>query len=109
MVLMPDFVTWWLDHWPLIPVLIWISPSAWAGLKFWAFDPFMKGWHEGQKARKQDRCEHDYRLASGQFADGVMAVGEVNCLKCDKRQDAKTVSEYGDPVIGFDGPAEGKP
>ena len=106
---MTDFAQWWLDHWPLIPVLVFIVPSAWFGWEWGVIYPIRKRWRKRREARKQERCEHDYRLASGQFADGVMAVGEVNCLKCDKRQDAKTVSEYGDPVIGFDGPAEGKP
>ena len=67
---MPDFIQWWLDHWPLIPVLIYIAPAAWVGWEWLVIDPLRKRW---RKRRPKP--------------DDVVKV--------------ETVSEYGDPVIGF--------
>ena len=75
---MTDFAQWWLDHWPLIPVLVFIVPSAWFGWEWGVIYPIRKRW-----------------LQAHPKPEDVVKV--------------KTVSEYGDPVIGFNGPAEGKP
>ena len=29
---MTDFLTWWADHWPIIPVLVWLF--VWYNLQF---------------------------------------------------------------------------
>ena len=79
-----DFIQWWLDHWPLIPVLILFLPGL--------FNDFRQLWldwswyHAGYYFNREESRFTERRVV---------------CRKCDKRQDVETVSEYGDPVIGF--------
>ena len=36
---MTDFLSWWADHWPLVPI---IALYPWYALKIWAFGDWLK-------------------------------------------------------------------
>ena len=110
---MPDFVTWWLDHWPLIPVLILFLPGL--------FNDFRQLWldwswyHAGYYFNRQESRFTERRVVCRKCGKrpgaghGVSTTGGTSAALSPFQTLPPSWRASGDPVIGFDGPTGGKP